>query len=289
LIKVKACGVCHSELHQWGNKQEGLDYPRRIGHEVAGEVIKIGSKVKDFKIGNRVAVWTDGKGYSEEIVAGTDRMFKIANNITYDEAMAEPIACTTNGLLRTNIQLGDTVALIGTGFMGLILLQEIKLQGPSLVIAIDLRDDMLEIASELGADIIINPSKENVKKKIDKLTSNKGIDVSFEIGGNQSSLDQAAEICRMGGKLVIFGYHPGERIIRDLGYWNWMAFDIINSHFRDMQTILRGTRIGINLLNAGKINMKTLISHKYPLEKIEDAFLAANEKPRGFIKSVIVM
>lgn len=289
LIKVRACGVCHSEQHQWQHKIPGLEYPRRIGHEVAGEVLKVGLKVKDFKVGDRVAVWIDSNGYSEEIVAGADRMFRITSIISFEEALAEPIGCTTNGILKTNIHLGDKVALVGTGFMGLILLQQIKLQGASLVIAIDLRDDMLEIATRLGADAVINPSKVDVNERISELTDNKKVDVSFEVGGNQSTLNMAADICRMEGKLVIFGYHPGERKINDLGYWNWMAFDIINAHFRDLQTILKGSRLGIDLLNSGKINMRQLVTHIYPLEKIEEAFSMAETKPKGFVKSVIVM
>jgi 2-desacetyl-2-hydroxyethyl bacteriochlorophyllide A dehydrogenase len=289
LIKVRACGVCHSEQHQWQDKIPGLEYPRRIGHEVAGEVINVGSKIKDYKIGDRVAVWIDSNGYSEEVVAGADRIFKISSNISFEEALAEPIGCTTNGILKTNIQLGDKVALVGTGFMGLILLQQIKLQGASLVIAIDLRDDMLEIANKLGVDAVINPSKEDVNEKINKLTNNKKVDVSFEVGGSQATLNMAADICRMEGKLVIFGYHPGERKINDLGYWNWMAFDIINAHFRNINTILDGSRLGIELLNSGKINMKQLVTHTYPLEKIEEAFSMAEKKPKGFVKSVIVM
>ena len=289
LIKVRACGVCHSEQHQWQHKIPGLEYPRRIGHEVAGEVINVGSKLKDFNIGDRVAVWIDSNGYSEEVVAGADRIFKISSNISFEEALAEPIGCTTNGILKTNIRLGDKVALVGTGFMGLILLQQIKLQGASLVIAIDLRDDMLEIATKLGADAVINPSKEDVNEKINKLTNNKKVDVSFEVGGSQATLNLAADICRMEGKLVIFGYHPGERKINDLGYWNWMAFDIINAHFRNIHTILDGSRLGIELLNSGKINMKKLVTHTFPLEGIEEAFSTAEKKPKGFVKSVIVM
>ena len=289
LIRVKACGVCHSEQHQWLRKIPGLEYPRRIGHEAAGEVLKVGSKVNEFKVGDHVALWIDSKGYSEEVVASEDRMFKISSGITYEEALAEPIGCTTNGILRTKIQLGDKVALVGTGFMGLILLQQIKLQGASLVIAIDLRDDMLELASQLGADATINPSKENVVERINELTGNKKVDVSFEVGGNQSTLNLAADICRMEGKLVIFGYHPGERKINDLGYWNWMAFDIINAHFRNIHTILHGSGLGIELLNEGKINMKKLVTHTFPLERIEEAFLMAEQKPKGFVKSVIVM
>jgi 2-desacetyl-2-hydroxyethyl bacteriochlorophyllide A dehydrogenase len=289
LIQVKACGVCHSEQHQWLNKIPDIDYPRRIGHEAAGEVVKIGSKVKTFCPGDRVALWIDSKGYSEQVAAGEDRMFKISPGIAFEEALAEPIGCTINGIVRTKIQPGDTVALVGTGFMGLMLLQEIKLQGAALIIAIDVRDDMLQIALQLGADAVINPANENVEKRIDELTGKKKVDISFEIGGNDSTLNTAAVICRMEGKLVIFGYHPGARTIKDLGYWNWMAFEIINAHFRDLQTILKGSQRGIELLNAGKINLKPLITHKYSLEKIEEAFMTAQKKPQGFVKSVIIM
>lgn len=288
LIKIKACGVCHSEQHQWESKISGLEYPRYIGHEVAGEIIAVGSAVKEFKIGDRVAAWTDGKGYAEEIAVNVKTLSPIADNIAYEHALSEPIACTTNAVIRTNIQLNDTIALVGTGFMGLIMLQELKLLGAKKIIAIDVREEMLTLSAELGADIQLNPLKDNIDLEIKKLTSGNGVDISFEIGGNQSTLDLAAEICRMEGKLVIFGYHPGPRIIKDLGYWNWMAFDIINAHFRDMNTILKGIKIGMGLLNENKIKMDKLITHKYKLEEIEEAFTAAKEKPKGFVKSVIV-
>ncbi len=289
LLKIKACGVCHSEIHQWDKKINGLEYPRLIGHEVAGEVLEAGPLVTHLKAGDRAAAWTDGKGYAEEIAVKQEMVFKLNDGIEYAEAMAEPIACTTNGVIRTNVQMNDTIALVGTGFMGLILLQELKLRGASKIIAIDLRDEMLDLAKQLGADEIINPSKEKVTDKTNEMTDGKGVDVSFEVGGVQATLDLAPQICRMEGKLVIFGYHPGERKINDLGYWNWMAFDVINAHFRDLRTILNGTRIGMDLLNSGKIQMKKLITHQFGLEDIEAAFNAALTKPEGFVKSVIVM
>src|SRR5574338_167948 len=288
LIKIKSCGVCHSEIHQWDTKVNGLEYPRYIGHEVAGEVLEVGSKVKRFKKGDRVAAWADGRGYSEEIVVNEKTLEPIAAGIDYKFALSEPIACTTNAVIKANVQLNDIIALVGTGFMGLIMLQELKLLGAKKIIAIDIRTEMLELAADLGADILLNPLKDDIDLEIKKITNGKGVDVSFEVGGNQSTLDLAAQICRMEGKLVIVGYHPGTRIIKDLGYWNWMAFDIINAHFRDMNTILKGSHIGMELLNSGKIKMDKLVTHSFPLEKIEDAFNAAKEKPEGFVKSVIV-
>lgn len=288
LINIKACGVCHSEQHQWEMKIPGLEYPRYIGHEVAGEITEVGPAVRGFQVGDRVAAWTDGRGYAEAIAVKSDTLSLIANDISYEHALSEPIACTTNAVIRTNVQLNDTIALVGTGFMGLILLQQLRLSGAKKIIAIDVRDEILTLSGELGADIQLNPMKDDIESEIKELTNGKGVDISFEVGGNQSTLDLAAQICRMEGKLVIFGYHPGSRVIKDLGYWNWMAFDIINAHFRDMNTILKGTRIGMDLLNSGKVKMEKLITHKYKLEEIEQAFTAAKEKPKGFVKSVIV-
>jgi 2-desacetyl-2-hydroxyethyl bacteriochlorophyllide A dehydrogenase len=288
LIKIKACGVCHSEIHQWDHKIPGLEYPRYIGHEVAGIILKVGENVKNFKSGDKIAAWAEGKGYSEEIVVKEDTLEKIADGISFELALSEPIACTTNAIMKSNIQLGDTVALVGMGFMGLILLQELKLVGAKEIIAIDIREEMLKLSEELGADVMLNPLKDDVKTIIKEITGNKGVDVSFEVGGIESTLNLAADICRMEGKLIIFGYHPGPRKIEDLGYWNWMAFDIINAHFRDMKTILKGTHIGMELLNSGKIKMDKLITHRFRLDEIEDAFMAAKNKPKGFVKSVIV-
>jgi threonine dehydrogenase-like Zn-dependent dehydrogenase len=289
LIIIKTCGVCHSELHQWEDKVPGLDYPRFIGHEASGIVKSVGKNIKKFKEGDRVALWIFGKGFAQEVSVKEEQVFPIADHITFEEALAEPISCTTNALLKTNVQLSDTVALVGTGFMGLILLQQLKHQGVSKLIAIDIREEMLETAKQLGADVVLNPSQVDVPKEIQKLTENEGVDVSFEIGGVQSTLDMVPQITRMEGKVVIFGFHPGKRIINDLGYWNWMAYDIINGHFRDMQTILDGSRRGMDMVNTKKINMNTLVTHKYKLNEIEDAFLAAKNKPTGFIKAVVVM
>jgi len=289
LLKVKACGVCHSEIHQWNEYIQGLEYPRHIGHEVSGEVLEVGINIKKFKPGDRVATWVDGKGYATRLAVKEDRIFTMSKDLSFDLAILEPVACTTNAVMKANIQMGDVVALVGTGFMGLIILQQIKLVGASRIIAIDVRDEMLKIADQLGADSVINPLKQNCKEIIDKITEGKGVDVSFEIGGVQQTLDLAADVCRMEGKLVIFGYHPGERKIKDFGYWNWMAFDIINAHFRNIQTILNGSRIGMQLMNENKIDMNPLITHRFSLEQIEEAFMVAKEKPEGFIKSVIVM
>lgn len=286
-IRVKACGICHSEIHQWDELNPNLDYPRFIGHEVAGEIIDRGKNVSKFKVGERVAVWIDGKGYAEEIAVEEKYIFPIADDVSFSEALAEPIGCTTNGVLKAELNLNDTVALVGTGFMGLIMIQELKLQGLKNIIAIDVREEMLNLAGNLGADTVINPIKDDVKGIVSKLTNGKGVDAAFEVGGNETTLNLASDLTRMEGKIEIFGFHPGSRKINDLGFWNWMAFDIINGHFRNIDTILNGTRIGMDLLNSKKIDMSPLITHKYRLEDINKGFADAHDKPIGFVKAVV--
>jgi threonine dehydrogenase-like Zn-dependent dehydrogenase len=93
----------------------------------------------------------------------------------------------------------------------------------------------------------------------------------------------------MSGKVVLVGFHQGEPRQIPLGYWNWMAFEILNAHFREEATIMRGMRIGMRLLTSGRLSLEDLVTHRFQLSDIGKAFLTAHEKPEGFVKSTIVM
>jgi threonine dehydrogenase-like Zn-dependent dehydrogenase len=111
--------------------------------------------------------------------------------------------------------------------------------------------------------------------------------VTFEVTGTNRGLDLAEAVTRMSGKLCIVGYHQGgTREIR-LGYWNWMAFNIVNAHFRDKGTILSGMRTGLRLVEAGLLDPTPLFTNSYPLESIEEAFQTAAAKQPGFVKAVV--
>jgi threonine dehydrogenase-like Zn-dependent dehydrogenase len=97
------------------------------------------------------------------------------------------------------------------------------------------------------------------------------------------------EVTRMSGKVGIVGYHQGGMREIPLAYWNWMAFQIVNAHFREVATILRGMRIGMRLLTSGRLALDGLVTHRFPLGEIGQAFLAAHEKPEGFVKSTVLM
>jgi threonine dehydrogenase-like Zn-dependent dehydrogenase len=133
----------------------------------------------------------------------------------------------------------------------------------------------------------VNTKQESLGRVVNELTGERGADVTFEVTGINAGLDLATEVTRMSGKLCIVGYHQGEPRKVDLARWNWMAFEIVNAHFRSIDTIMAGMRAGMRLVEAGILDVATLASNTYPLSAITTAFETATEKPQGFVKAVI--
>ena len=288
LVRVAACGVCTSELDMWEGQAGGQMYPRYPGHEVSGVVADVGKDVQGLAPGDRVAVWAPGRGFAEYVVVKSKYCFP-AGDLPLDLALAEPLACAVNTVELANISLSDDVVIIGAGFMGNLVQKLVAMQGPRRLIVADTRSDALERALKLGATHVVNPAKESLPDTVKALTDGQGADVSFEVVGAQAALNLLGDVTRMSGKVVLVGFHQGEPRQIPLGYWNWMAFQILNAHFREESTILRGMRIGMRLLTSGRLSLEDLVTHRFGLSEINQAFLAAHEKPKGFVKSTIVM
>jgi 2-desacetyl-2-hydroxyethyl bacteriochlorophyllide A dehydrogenase len=288
LVRVAACGVCTSELDMWEGKAGGQMYPRYPGHEVSGVVEDVGKDVQGPVRDDPVAVWAPGRGFAEYVVVKSRYCFP-AGDLPLDLALAEPLACAVNTVELANISLGDDVVIIGAGFMGNLVQKLAAMQGPRRLIVADTRPDALERALKLGATHVVNPARESLPEAVKALTDGQGADVSFEVVGAQAPLNLLGEVTRMSGKVAIVGFHQGEPRQIPLGYWNWMAFQILNAHFREESTILRGMRIGMRLLTSGRLSLQDLVTHRFGLSEIGQAFLAAHEKPEGFVKSTIVM
>lgn len=287
LIQTRICGICTSELDIWSGVVEGMKYPMFIGHEVAGTIVETGSNVINLKAGDPVSVWTEQRGYAEYLSVEAKNVYKLQDEKFVDFALGEPISCSVNGVRKLNMDINESVCIVGCGFMGLIILQILKIYGASLVIAIDTRDFILNKAQQLGATHIFNPKNCNVVEEIKSITNGKGIDIGVEAAGNQKSLDLTADIVRMEGKLEIFGFHQGAKREVNWGYWNWMAFQIINGHSRSADIYRKGMQIGLRLLEMEKINVKELITHRFSLYDINQGFQTAIDKPNGFIKGMI--
>ena len=288
LLRVAACGVCTSELDQWEGKANGLTYPRFIGHEVSGIVEQVGSQVASFRPGDRVAAWVTSRGFSEFVSVKAEYCFP-SGDMPLDLALAEPLACSVNAVEMANLSLSDDVVIIGAGFMGNILQKLVQLNGPRYVIVADTRPDALERALKLGASRVVNVSNESLPEVVKQMTDGSGADVSFEATGAQAPLTLLGDVTRMSGKIVIVGFHQGGMREIPLAYWNWMAFQIHNAHFRDISIIMRGMRIGMRLLTSGRLSLDDLVTHRFRLDEINQAFATACEKPEGFVKSTVVM
>ena len=278
LVKVAACGVCASELPAWAGTVP-TDYPRHLGHEVSGTVVGTGRDVRDLAVGTPVGAWVTSHGFAE-LVAVRAAHCRPAGDVPLDQVLAEPLACAVNAVEEAGVRLGDDVALIGAGFMGNLVQLLVQLRGVRRLVVADTRPDALERAKALGATEVVDVRSRTLPSA--------GADITFECTGTQAALDVLGEVTRMSGKLVLVGFHQGAPRRVPLGHWNWMAFDIVNGHYRDPEVIMRGLDAGMRLLTAGVISLEPLVTHRFPLAEIGAAFAAAREKPPGFVKATVL-
>jgi 2-desacetyl-2-hydroxyethyl bacteriochlorophyllide A dehydrogenase len=284
LVRVANCGVCASELDMWEGKVEA--FPRFPGHEVSGVVEAVGDEVETLHPGDAVAVWVTERGFAEYVAVKADYCLR-ADGVPLDLALAEPVACAVNTVELASPSLGDDVVVFGAGFMGNLVQKLTLLRGPRRLIVVDPREDALARATELGATHVLRPGTDDVVAGVRELTEGKGADLTYEVTGVQGPLDVAGDVTRMSGKIAIVGFHQGGTRAIPLGHWNWMAFTIVNAHFREVETIMRGMRIGMRLLSSGRLSLEGLVSHRFPLGGIGEAFATAHSKPHGFVKATV--
>jgi 2-desacetyl-2-hydroxyethyl bacteriochlorophyllide A dehydrogenase len=237
LVEVKAASICGSELHAFTGvskrREEIHGLPLVMGHEFAGVVAKTGKNVTGFSVGDKIAVnpiipcgrceqcisgrnnicsnyklyglHIDGS-FAEYVIVPAENCYKLSENISFEEAAcAEPAAVGLHAARISEINIGDYVAIIGAGPIGLFTLQAVKLLGAAKTVIADLSDYRLQKAKELGADLMINPKRDDIIKTIMELTSNKGVDVSIEAVGKEETVNQAIKIVKKGGIVTVAG------------------------------------------------------------------------------------
>jgi L-iditol 2-dehydrogenase len=302
LVRVAACGVCASELDMWTG-DAGREFPIHAGHEPSGVVELVGEEVDDVRPGDRVAVFATAYGFSEYVAV--DRRFVLpAGDMPLDLALAEPVACAVNAVDLAHVRLGDDVLIVGAGFMGTLVLKLALMQGPRNVIVADARKESLDRARSLGATHTIDVTREDLAARVREIcdrvppgihdagvdpADETGVDIAFEVTGVQAPLDVLGDAVRMSGTLVIVGYHQGGTRAVPLGQWNYKALRIVNAHFREIATIMRGMRVAMRLLSSGRLALDDLVTHRFPLERIDEAFAVAYDKPDGFLKSTVLI
>ena len=285
-LRVAVCGVCTSELDMWRGLSGHGSWPWYPGHEVSGIVEEIGPDVSWPSVGEPVAAWVTTRGFADEVVLRAEHCVPI-DGTPVELSLAEPLACAVNAIELGDLRVGDDVLVIGAGYMGLLLLQLASQQAPRHLVVADVRDEALERARGFGATHVVNVANDSLADAVAGLTDGVGVDVSIEATGTQPALDAIGDVTRMSGTVAIAGYHQGEPRRIDLATWNWKALRVANAHFRDVGVIMHGMRRAGRLLAAKRIAMEPLVTHRFPLDRIDEAFAAAAEKPSGFVKAVV--
>ena len=289
LVRVRACGVCASELHGWHGDSGA--YPREFGHEVAGEIVEVGREAGDLQPGVAVTGLFQ-RGFAEFACAPRARVTLIPQGIGYDIALGEPLSCIVSAARRTRVEYADRVAIVGLGFMGLLMLQAVRLKAPRRLIAVDPRPEALEKARWFGADETLTPEQVGDELKLTRwsdLDKGQGVDTAIEASGTQAGLTLAGQMVREHGMLSIVGYHQGGLRQVDMELWNWKALDVLNAHERRADYQMDCMRRGLALLAAGRLDTASLVTHRTALDRVDEAFRALYMKPAGFIKAVVIL
>ena len=313
LVRVKACGICGSDVHGFTGKTGRRIPPLIMGHEAAGVVQGIGKNARGFRKGDRVcfdstvycnkcAACRAGKYnrcVSRQVLGVSVPEFKrhgafaeyvavpwwivagIPDNMSFVQAaLLEPVSIGMHAANRARISIGDTVVVVGAGAIGLFVLQACKLKGARVIIC-DINDFRLDVARELGAEVLVNPTKSSLKDKVLKVSDGAGADVAFEVVGFAQTFADAISVTKTGGYLVAVGnlqktaeFNLQELVARELTFTGSYAS---SGEFRE----------GIDLVASGKINVEPLISDVLPLREGPSAFDRLLKAQENLLKIVL--
>ena len=287
-IRLEGCGVCASNVEPF----EGQPWstfpgePGGMGHEGWGVVDALGEGVEGVAIGDRVAALSF-RSFAEYDVARADAVVVLPPEIADMPFPGEPLGCAMNIFRRSDIRAGQTVAIVGIGFLGAVLTR-LASEAGARVIAISRREESLALARHYGAaETIPMHDHHAIIARVQELTGGRGAQRVIEAVGKQWPLDLAGELVAEGGRLVIAGYHQdGPRQV-SMQMWNWKGIDVVNAHERDPAVCLRGLREAVEAVASGRIDTMPLYSHCYGLEDVAEAIRATRDKPPGFVKALV--
>lgn len=298
LVKVTYTGMCHSELYPWSIAKAGDIF----GHEAVGIVAEVGKNVKGFIVGDRVT-GLGGGGYREYIVMDSQKACHVPENLADIDAIAEPLACLLSTGEKMSPKLcGDSIAVVGCGYMGLGMISLFKAMGYGDIVAIDIREQARENALRFGATEVYAPEtlpKEYILNwktwgKPDLTRDGHAADI-FNIGfkdvmeftGTQSGLQLAGELVSSHGRLGIGGYHNDCERTLDFKLWNMKAFTAINCHERRIDYEATLCKRALELISRGIWAFKGVTNHIYTMDEFDKANEDLEAHTDNFIKGAI--
>src|SRR3954447_10098632 len=289
-VRLEGCGVCASNLTPWAGP-EWMKFPTapgELGHEGWGLIDAVGPDVAGFAVGDRVATLS-GRSYAEFDIADTTAVVPLPAALAGASFAGEPLGCAMNIFRRAGIEPGQTVAIVGIGFLGAILTR-LATEAGARVIAISRRPFSLDLARRMGAaEAIAMEDHYAIISQVQALTEGRFCERVIEAVGKSWPLDLAAELCAERGRLVIAGYHQdGPRQV-NMQLWNWRGLDVINAHERDATVYVQGMRDAVDAVASGTFDPTPLYTHTFPLDRIADAFAAMQQRPENFMKALVTL
>ena len=311
VIKVVCAGICSTDLAII-NGEFGPP-PLIPGHEIAGFVDKVGSRVKSVKPGDRVVVETavscghciacesgnkhlcreSGEigfppyngGYAEYVTVPENCVKFIPDNVSFEEAgIIEAALCPFGIIYRYGMKPGSTVLIQGNGVAGLSFLQTVKCFAASKVIMSVRRESGVAMAKHFGADVVVNTKTEDLAARVMEETDGLGVDVSIDATGNSSAIEKSVKLTRSGGQIILYGI-PGQDA-------EMPAFPVREIILRQL-TVLGGNcnQLAWNpllaLVSSGQFNVRDMITNRFSMDEIEAALQITKNRPDGFIKAVL--
>lgn len=313
LVRIRSVGVCGSDIHYYRHGRIGrfiVEKPLILGHESAGEIVEVGEGVRSLGPGDRVSIEpgipcrrcalcksgrynlcpdvrfmatppVDG-AFAEYVAVPEDFAFKLPENLSYEEgALIEPLAVGLHAVRRAGVRPQENCLILGTGPIGLVTLQAARAYGADPVIAADISDFRLSVAGRLGATRTINMSDPGADERIREAIG-EGAHVVFETAGVPATIRKTVQFTRTGGRVVLIGLSPrgieeydvGEAISKELNIMGVFRYANVYAE-------------AIRLAAAGRIDLRSMVTHKFPLERVKDALEFADLHKNECIKAVV--
>ena len=308
IIKVKACGICGSDLHIYKRDEQGTIF----GHEFSGEVVSVGDQVKGIAPGMRVTAvgfrpcgkcfWcSQGKGHrcSNMALLGYQfpgamaeyvhipfaalgrTVFPLPEELSYEEAASvEPLSISYFSVNRAQPKPDESVAVLGLGVIGLYAVQVLKSFGVTRILASGRRAARLRAAAECGADVVIDAASQDPTAAVMDATAKMGVNTVVECAGQQATFDQAVAMARGGGKILLVGIYEQPL--------TWDPLPAISKNLSLIGCLGGNFPASIELLRSGKVSARPLITHRFTLDQAAEAFRAQLQDP-GAIKVMFTM
>lgn len=316
-IKVYANGVCGSDSHKIA---DGWPYelPVVIGHEFSGEVIEVGQNVTHVKPGDRVVtaplmpcheceyceqglygmcehytmIGTHRSGgFGQQVVAPAENVLPVGDMDYQTAALIEPLAVSMHGVMNIDVQLGDTVVILGMGAVGLLTLKCLLVAGAKEVIAVDISDDKLEEAKAHGAAHTINSLKEDLEEKVFEITKGLGADIVMECAGSAITQEQALLLAKKQGKVGYQGIAYRDITLRRKAFENIFRRELtVKGFWNSYSAPFPGKewQNAIDYVNQGRIDLSGMVTHTFPLNQANEMFDLVLGRKESFNKVMIL-